>query len=186
MILLDVRMPITDGFETAALIRQRRQSEWTPIIFVTGYANDEFASTDHYAEGAVDFIFAPVPPDELRSKVAVFAKLFVRAGHLATRALEVQTSADQLRLLTDAAPIGIFQTNAVNEYVYTNPRWSAITGISAEEATGRKWDTMQLTAESSDAFEIPRGAAPRIVLVTSTSIPDRGGGIAGGSAPSPT
>ena len=79
VILLDVCMPITDGFETAALIRRRRESEWTPIIFITGYANDELTTTDHYAEGAVDFIFAPVPPDELRSKVAVFAKLFLRA-----------------------------------------------------------------------------------------------------------
>src|SRR4029077_9866564 len=110
VILLDVCMPITDGFQTAGLIRQRRESEWTPIIFITGYANDELTTTDQYAEGAVDFIFAPVPPDELRSKVAVFAKLFLRARTLAARAVDVQASADQLRTLTEAAPIGIFQT----------------------------------------------------------------------------
>ena len=116
-------MPIMDGFETAALIRQRRQSEMTPIIFITAHASDEIENTDHYAEGAVDFIFAPVPPDELRAKVSVFAKLFCRAEDLAAQAREVQASADQLRLLTDAAPIGIFQTDAENQYVYTNPRW---------------------------------------------------------------
>ena len=54
----------------------------------------------------------------------------------------MQASADQLRLLTDAAPIGIFQTDAENRYVYTNPRWTEITGISAEEALGRDWDTI--------------------------------------------
>lgn len=63
VILLDVCMPIMDGFETAALIRLRRQSEMTPIIFITAYASDELVKADRYAEGAVDFIFAPVPPE---------------------------------------------------------------------------------------------------------------------------
>ena len=62
VILLDVRMPDMDGFETAALIRQRRQSEMTPIIFITAYGSDEIPRSDRYAEGAVDFIFAPVAP----------------------------------------------------------------------------------------------------------------------------
>ena len=51
-------------------------------------------------------------------------------------------SADQLRLLTEAAPIGIFQTDADGRYLYTNPRWTEITGISAEEAVGRDWDAI--------------------------------------------
>ena len=84
VILLDVRMPIMDGFETAALIRQRRQSEMTPIIFITAYGSDEIVDTDLYAEGAVDFIFAPVPPNELRAKVSVFANLFIKAEELAS------------------------------------------------------------------------------------------------------
>ena len=85
VILLDVRMPIMDGFETAAHIRQRRQSEMTPIIFITAHGSDEI-DTDLYAEGAVDFIFAPVPPHELRAKVSVFANLFSKALELAARA----------------------------------------------------------------------------------------------------
>lgn len=197
VILLDVCMPITDGFQTAALIRRRRQSEWTPIIFVTAHAHSELAGADHYAEGAVDFIFEPVPPDELRSKVSVFVNLFVRAKLLAARAQEVQTSADQLRLLTDAAPIGIFQTNKINEYVYTNPRWSEITGISPEAAAGKKWDAFlsadaraglaaDRSASLADRGELSHridiqvpGMAPSVVLVTSTPIPDGDGGIAG-------
>ena len=153
VILLDVCMPITDGFQTAGLIRQRRESEWTPIIFITGYANDELTTTDHYAEGAVDFIFAPVPPDELRSKVAVFAKLFVRARQLAAQARDVQASADQLRTLTEAAPIGIFQTDADNRYVYTNPRWTEICGVTAEAAAGRR---VRIGARDEDAREPAR------------------------------
>ena len=56
VILLDVRMPIMDGFETARRIRQRRQSEMTPIIFITAFAGDEFDQADRFAEGAVDFM----------------------------------------------------------------------------------------------------------------------------------
>ncbi|MCW2760933.1 MAG: sensor hybrid histidine kinase, partial [Marmoricola sp.] len=127
VILLDVRMPIMDGFETAALIRLRRQSEMTPIIFVTAHESDEVV-TDRYVEGAVDFITTPVHPDELRAKVSVFANLFLRAQAIAAQAREVQASADQLRRLTEAAPIGIFETDADDRYVYTNSRWSEITG----------------------------------------------------------
>ena len=67
VILLDVRMPIMDGVETAALIRQRRESETTPIIFITANGHQDIEDTDRYAGGAVDFMFAPVIPDELRA-----------------------------------------------------------------------------------------------------------------------
>jgi len=197
VILLDVCMPVMDGFETAALIRQRRQSEMTPIIFITAFSSDEIMSTDLYAEGAVDFIFAPVPPAELQAKVSVFANLFTRAEDLAARARAVQESADQLRLLTDAAPIGIFQTDAENRYLYTNPRWTEITGLRAEEATGKRWDTildpddrtipaaaagedLMYRAELCHRFQIHSATGPdRVILVTSKSIPDDEGGVAG-------
>ena len=94
VILLDVRMPIMDGFQTAAMIRLRRQSEMTPIIFITAHETDEIV-TDRYAEGAVDFITAPVQPVELRAKVSVFANLFLQAQANAIKAQELQSSADQ-------------------------------------------------------------------------------------------
>ncbi len=197
VILLDVCMPILDGLETADIIRQRPQSRMTPIIFITAAGNDEIVSTDHYAQGAVDVIFAPVPSDELRAKVSVFANIFIKAEILASRAREVQASADQWRLLTDAAPIGIFQTDAENRYVYTNPRWSEITGIPPDGATGMAWDAIvgaqgrtTLVATLADAaalqpefwlrFEIRLpDFAPRIVQLTSKVVPDGNGGIAG-------
>ncbi len=142
VILMDVRMPIMDGFETAALIRMRTQSEMTPIIFITAQANDEIVPTDRYAQGAVDFITAPVQPDELRAKVSAFANLFMRAEELAAEAKEVQASAEHLRLLTESAPIGIFQTDADNRYIYTNPRWAEITRVPSAQAVGQKWDAI--------------------------------------------
>jgi len=193
VILLDVCMPLMDGFEAAALIRQRWQSEMTPIIFITARSSDEIAQANRYSEGAVDFLFAPVPPADLRAKVSVFANLFIKAELLAAQAREVQASVDQLRLLTDAAPIGIFQTDDQNRYVYTNPRWTEITGVSADKAVGRRWDTildaaqrngytneLGEPAELCHRFELEHpSAGARIVLVTSRPIPDSEGATAG-------
>ena len=153
VILLDVRMPDIDGFETAALIRRRRESEMTPIIFITAFSSDEIASKAKYVQGAVDFMTSPVSPDELRAKVSVFVNLFANAQRLAQQAAEVQESATQLEMLTDAAPVGIFRTDAHNRYVYTNSRWSEISGISAEDALGRKWDTIFASTAPPGAVE---------------------------------
>jgi signal transduction histidine kinase/response regulator RpfG family c-di-GMP phosphodiesterase len=75
VILLDVNMPIMDGLETAALIRQRKKTEHTPIIFITAYS-DDLHLAQGYSLGAVDFILTPVVPEVLRAKVAVFVELF--------------------------------------------------------------------------------------------------------------
>jgi hypothetical protein len=76
VLLLDVRMPMMDGFETAQLIRQRPRSELTPIIFVTALDQAETDMGRGYDLGAVDFVFAPVVPAILRAKVAVFVELY--------------------------------------------------------------------------------------------------------------
>jgi signal transduction histidine kinase len=76
VVLLDVRMPVMDGFETAQLIRQRPRSELTPIIFVTALGEAETDMGRGYDLGAVDFVFAPVVSAILRAKVAVFVELY--------------------------------------------------------------------------------------------------------------
>src|SRR5579859_1756235 len=76
VVLLDVRMPVMDGFETAQLIRQRPRSELTPIIFVTALDQAETDMGRGYDLGAVDFVFAPIVPAILRAKVLVFVELY--------------------------------------------------------------------------------------------------------------
>ena len=78
LILLDVRMSDMDGFETAALIRQRRQSEHTPIIFITAFDKAELDMARGYSQGAVDFIFSPIVPEVLRAKALVFVEIHHR------------------------------------------------------------------------------------------------------------
>src|SRR3984893_16289474 len=84
-ILLDVKMPDMDGFETAELIRSRPRSRHVPILFLTGYKNEEHLFRG-YDLGAVDFLFKPIVPEVLRSKVAVFVELSRKAGLLEEQA----------------------------------------------------------------------------------------------------
>jgi len=102
VILLDVNMPDMDGFETAALVRQRPSSEHTPIIFVTAYGDDAHAARG-YSLGAVDYILAPVDPNVLRTKVNVFLELFRKTDQIARQAESLRHHAGQLRRLADAA-----------------------------------------------------------------------------------
>src|SRR6202162_6352997 len=74
VILLDVNMPGLDGLETAALIRRRKKSAHTPIIFITAFA-DEMHTAQGYSLGAVDYILSPVVPNILRSKVKALVQL---------------------------------------------------------------------------------------------------------------
>ena len=74
VILLDVNMPGMDGFETASLIRKRKKSAHTPIIFLTAFTDDVHAAQG-YASGAVDYLPTPVVPEILKTKVKVFIEL---------------------------------------------------------------------------------------------------------------
>jgi len=76
VILLDVSMPVMDGFETAAMIRTRPSSEHTPIIFVTSMNESENHVSKGYSLGAVDYILSPIVPEILRAKVSVFVELY--------------------------------------------------------------------------------------------------------------
>ncbi len=105
-ILMDVRMPGIDGFTTASMIRERKRSRYTPIIFVTGRAEDMTTMFKGYRAGAVDFIAKPVVPDVLRSKLSVFVGLHdmnrILNAELAERALTEQrlrASEENLRAL---------------------------------------------------------------------------------------
>jgi len=95
VVLLDVRMPIMDGFETAQLIRQRPRSELTPLIFVTALDQAETDMGRGYNLGAVDFVFAPVVPAILRAKVIVFVELYRAQQELRRYRTQLETLVEE-------------------------------------------------------------------------------------------
>lgn len=75
LVLLDVQMPDMDGFETAKLMRSAEKTKYIPIIFVTAISKEQKHVFKGYKTGAVDYLFKPLDPDILRSKVNVFIDL---------------------------------------------------------------------------------------------------------------
>ncbi|HYI96734.1 MAG TPA: ATP-binding protein [Bryobacteraceae bacterium] len=95
-ILLDVKMPDMDGFETAAMIREREQSKDTPIIFLTALKSEEHLFRGYYM-GAVDYLYKPIVPEVLRSKVAVFVDLSRKNAILKRNSDTLAQKNEQLR-----------------------------------------------------------------------------------------
>jgi PAS domain S-box-containing protein len=134
-ILLDVKMPDMDGFETAELIRSRKRSQHTPILFLTAYRNEEHLFRG-YDLGAVDFLFKPIVPEILRSKVAVFVELS-RSAQRQRKQAEILAKAEQkFRSLLQAAPDAMLITTAEGEIVLANSRADDIFGYSRQELLG--------------------------------------------------
>ena len=99
LILLDVKMPIMDGYETAELIYQRDKLKNIPIIFITAHDYEEAAMFKGYQAGAVDFIRKPFNPEILRSKVAIFAELYKKNQLLMRQEEKLQTINNDLIML---------------------------------------------------------------------------------------
>ena len=78
VVLLDVQMPEMDGFETAMLMQEQESMRSVPIIFVTAISKEEKYATQAAEIGAVDYIFKPINPDILRSKVKVYLDLYIQ------------------------------------------------------------------------------------------------------------
>ena len=97
VILLDVQMPGMDGYETAALIRQRTKSQHTPIIFLTAINTSDMNVFHGYSLGAVDYLFKPFEPEVLRAKVGVFIDLFRKKQKIQRMADEAHAQAALLR-----------------------------------------------------------------------------------------
>jgi serine phosphatase RsbU (regulator of sigma subunit) len=94
LILMDVKMPGMDGLEAAELIRQRKRSSHTPIIFLTASESADAQVFRGYTLGAVDYLVKPIAAGILRSKVSVFVDIFRQAE-------QIKRQAELMRLLTE-------------------------------------------------------------------------------------
>lgn len=153
VVLLDVVMPLMDGFETARLIRDRPSSRDLPIIFLTANAHDVSDIYRAYAIGAVDYLIKPIEPDVVRAKVAVFVDLFrktrrIRQQEERLREIERRRGEEALRrsealyeATFEEATIGIAHSDSEGRFLKLNRRLCQILGVSAEEALAlRVWD----------------------------------------------
>lgn len=141
VILLDVQMPVMDGYETARRIRQQEdaaQSRRTPVIFVTAIQRDELSQQTGYQLGAVDYLFKPLDPEILKYKVSVFVELFRQDKMLASRQSE-----EQFRVLADSMPQLAWMADSKGRLFWCNRRWYEYTGATPEQDQNEQWTKFQ-------------------------------------------
>ena len=142
VILMDVQMPGMDGFQAAALIKQRERTRTIPIIFLTALSRDAAHIFKGYAHGAVDYLLKPFDPEILRSKVSVFVDLFLKEQQIQRQsallrqkereALERQSELRYRRLL-DSLPETMWAARPDGVLYYANQAWRDYTGLDSEE-----------------------------------------------------
>lgn len=131
VVLLDVIMPGTSGFETAKLLRRNERSRHTPIIFLTAYDASRPQLEEGYALGAVDFLVKPFVPMVLRAKVQGFIDLFQDKQ----RTLR---EAEQLRLIVHGTTdYAIFMLDPEGKVATWNSGAERLKGYKAEEIIGQ-------------------------------------------------
>lgn len=102
LIVLDVQMPVLDGFETARLIKGRERTRHVPIIFLTAISGEPEHYLRGYESGAVDYVYKPFEPEILRAKVAVFAQLWVRGATIERQRAELAARLAELDQANEA------------------------------------------------------------------------------------
>jgi signal transduction histidine kinase len=98
IILIDVQMPMMDGFETAELIRQSEKLKNIPIIFLTANNYNRENVFKGYQVGAVDYILKPIVPEILKAKVSVFVELYRKNQELITMGQHLHNLNNELKL----------------------------------------------------------------------------------------
>jgi len=117
LILMDIQMPRLDGFETAALIRQRERTRHIPIVFLTAaYESDRHMKG--YSLGAVDYLLKPLVPEILRAKITVFVELFKRAEKIHLQERMLRERAEEALIASNANYKLLFENNPRPMWVY--------------------------------------------------------------------
>jgi diguanylate cyclase (GGDEF)-like protein/PAS domain S-box-containing protein len=144
VILLDVHMPLMDGFETASLIRDRERSRSTPIIFLTAYDRGGAHIMEGYRLGAIDYIYKPFNRHVLRSKVIFFVDLFrktvaleQRTAELTMMAAALEQSKEHFRALIEDATDLTLIVDREGLIRYASPSVERTLGYSREQISGQ-------------------------------------------------
>ena len=163
VILLDVNMPDMDGFEAAALIRQRPRLQHIPIIFMTAGSDDTHA-LQGYSLGAVDYILTPVVPEVLRTKVKVFVELFKMTEQLKRQAEERVALAEEQarRAAAEAANLrAVFLGDAGKSMVRSlDLETTANTILDVMVPDLGDFAMLRLSAAGGDTVHVRGGEAP--------------------------
>ncbi|WP_051929409.1 response regulator [Flavobacterium sp. 83] len=146
IILIDVQMPMMDGFETVELIRQIEKLKHVPIIFLTASMDNSAQIFKGYQAGAVDYMIKPLSPEILKAKVAVFVDLYKKNQELLAQAEQLKKLNNDLiaqKLLSEyslslieASHDPLFAISSEGKITDMNNASVNVTGILREKLIG--------------------------------------------------
>ena len=153
MILLDVMMPEMDGFETAELIRGNLNSQHTPIIFVTAADRDESFEFKGYDVGAVDYLYKPIQPHILQTKVRFFLQLSNNKTLLENSLCELKRVKDHNELLLKSTAEGIISLDSMGLINFANPAAKKLLMYNDDSILGIDYADIQGTDNLTSPFK---------------------------------
>src|SRR5262245_40710942 len=200
LIILDVDMPIINGFETAALIRQRQKSRHTPIIFLTAINKAEQHVFKGYALGAVDYLTKPFVPEVLLAKISAFVELHKKTEEVKRQAkllqqivaelagsndeirklnVELQSERDFISTVLDTADSIVVVLDASQKIVRASRAFERTLGYSQEEIGGQILSSFFVSAapwqdmpDAENYWRAKDGTARLIAWSKTTLTPD--------------
>jgi PAS domain S-box-containing protein len=138
-ILLDVRMPDLNGYDTAAVLRRRSRTRSTPILFMTAFDASPQEVSEAYAIGGTDFIRKPVDEVMLRSKIGVYVDLYFDRIEAREWAKELTETAERrLRVIFEQMPVSLFTVNRDLRVTFADGRHVRAEGRVGGEVIGRR------------------------------------------------
>jgi PAS domain S-box-containing protein len=159
VILLDVEMPDMDGFQTATLIREREKTRHTPIIFLTAISKSDVHVTQGYSLGGVDYIFKPLAPDVLKSKVSTFVQMLKQREEAQRQSALLKSERDFVSAVLDTVANFVLVLDPEGRILRVNRAWEEMTGFSSAEVQGRPfWHFLEDSKRARDLLVEHRSA----------------------------
>ncbi|SEU34089.1 response regulator [Stigmatella erecta] len=146
VILLDVRMPDMDGYQTAHLIKAQERTRHIPLLFLTALQREDRHLLRGYAQGAVDYLLKPFEAEVLRAKVGVFVELYRRGEALKLREAKLREQEREAllrqgeahsRALLNAMPQAVWAARPDGTQAWCNAAWTALLGSPGAELEPR-------------------------------------------------
>lgn len=163
LVLLDVQMPIMNGYEVARLMRGNRKTRHIPIIFITAIARDEAAAIRGYQSGAIDYITKPVNAVVLQSKVSLFLDLDLSKRQLLQAYARLEHTKAYYESMLNAAGEGVIGVDANGLVKFVNPAALFLLGTTAAKMVDHEFlhfpvDTERDNVKSKGVLFMPTGS----------------------------
>ena len=137
VILMDVQMPEMDGFETVSLMRDHSETQHMPVIFVTAISKEQRFVFKGYETGAVDYLFKPIDPDTLLSKVKVFLELDNQRQTLRQALSDLDQLSRHNRLILESVTEGVLGLDMDGTITSANPAAGKLLHITSSDLIGQ-------------------------------------------------